>query len=282
MNTVAFIGLGMMGFPMASRVVDHGYSLLVEDVSDSIVDGFLEKHSNANKLDTNSISNADFVITMLPNSKIVNQVILDKYLEHISPGSTLIDMSSSEPIESKSLAKKVLSNNVYMLDAPVSGGQKKAVSGELSIIAGGEEKVFEKSRKLLSVMGSPIHVGLIGSGHALKALNNYVSAAGLLAVVEALHVGKEFGIDPNIMTDVFNSSTGMNNTTKNKVKQYMLNSAFDSNFSLALMAKDLGIAIGLGENLAQPMKFGTVCRDICEEASANSPKADHTEIYRLM
>ena len=282
MNTVAFIGLGMMGFPMASRMVDHGYSLLVEDVNDSIVDSFLGKHSTAKKLDARNISNANFIITMLPNSKIVSEVILDKYFEFISPGSTLIDMSSSEPIESKSIARKVLSNNIYMLDAPVSGGQKKAGSGDLSIIVGGNEEIFEKSRKLLSVMGEPIHVGLIGSGHALKALNNYVSAAGLIAVVEALHVGEKFGIDPDAMTDVFNNSTGMNNTTKNKVKQYMLNSAFDSNFSLALMAKDLGIAIGLGENLGHPMKFGTVCKDICQEASANSPEADHTEMYRLI
>lgn len=282
MNTVAFIGLGMMGFPMASRMVDHGYNLLVEDVNDSIVDSFLGKHSAARKLDARNISNANFIITMLPNSKIVSEVLLDKYFEFISPGSTLIDMSSSEPIESKSIAQKVFSNNIYMLDAPVSGGQKKAVSGDLSIIVGGDEKIFEKSRKLLSVMGDPIHVGLIGSGHALKALNNYVSAAGLIAVVEALHVGEKFGIDPGAMTDVFNNSTGMNNTTKNKVKQYMLNGAFDSNFSLALMAKDLGIAIGLGENLGHPMKFGTVCKEICQQASANSPEADHTEMYRLM
>lgn len=282
MNTVAFIGLGMMGFPMASRMVDHGYNLLVEDVNDSIVDSFLGKHSTAIKLDARNISNANFIITMLPNSKIVSEVLLDKYFEFISPGSTLIDMSSSEPIESKSIAQKVFSNNIYMLDAPVSGGQKKAISGDLSIIVGGDEKIFEKSKKLLSVMGDPIHVGLIGSGHALKALNNYVSAAGLIAVVEALHVGEKFGIDPDAMTDVFNNSTGMNNTTKNKVKQYMLNGAFDSNFSLALMAKDLGIAIGLGENLGHPMKFGTVCKDICQQASANSPEADHTEMYRLM
>jgi 3-hydroxyisobutyrate dehydrogenase len=133
-------------------------------------------------------------------------------------------------------------------------------------------------------MGKRIfHCGPLGAGHAMKALNNYVSAAGLVATVEALHAGRHFGLDPAVMTDVLNSSTGRNNTTENKVKAFMLSGRYDSGFALALMAKDLGIAMTLGSQVGSPMRLGDALRTMWEEAAdALGAAADHTEMHRWL
>jgi 3-hydroxyisobutyrate dehydrogenase len=125
-------------------------------------------------------------------------------------------------------------------------------------------------------------VGEVGNGHAMKALNNFVSAAGLVAAVEALHIGEKFGLDPAVMNRILNVSTGKNNTTEKKVEQFMLSGAFDSGFGLALMAKDVGIAIQLAEQLGVPALQGHVCYELWRKAAQENRAADHTEMYRLL
>lgn len=151
-------------------------------------------------------------------------------------------------------------------------------------MVGGTTEVLEKYRPVLEAMGKNItHVGPAGAGHAMKALNNYVSAAGLIATAEALHAGQEFGLDPAVMVSVMNNSTAKNNTTENKVNQFMLSGKFNSGFSLALMAKDLGIAIGLGQSLNSPMQVGESVLASWRQASEMLGKgADHTEMYRFV
>jgi 3-hydroxyisobutyrate dehydrogenase len=132
-------------------------------------------------------------------------------------------------------------------------------------------------------MGKAItQVGPIGAGHALKALNNYVSAAGMIAAIEAVHVGAAFGIDRAVIVDVMNASTGQNNTTLNKIHQYMLNDAFNSGFSLALQAKDVGIAADLGPALGLKMPLAEIVSGMTQAASEHlGSKADHTELYKM-
>jgi 3-hydroxyisobutyrate dehydrogenase len=287
--TIGFIGLGMMGYPMAHLLAGAGHSLFVHDISESVVERFLTEHAGAQKLDSCGPSaELDIVITMLPDSNAVHAAVLgtpDKpgIAESLRAGSVIIDMSSSEPLRSRELAATLAARGIDYLDAPVSGGVKRAVNGTLAIMVGGETPVIDRYRPVLEVMGQNITVvGKAGAGHAMKALNNYVSAAGLLAAVEALHVGQAFGLDPEAMTDVLNSSTGKNNTTENKVKQFMLSGAYNSGFSLALMAKDLGIAMGLGKSLSQPMELGDQLLALWRSANEQLGKgADHTEMYRF-
>lgn len=288
--TVGFIGLGMMGFPMAHLLHQAGHRLIVRDVAAATVERFLAEHAGAQAADDAAgFAPADVVITMLPNSDIVDATVLGSggepgLLGSLRPGAVVIDMSSSQPMRSKALAEKLSAAGLRFLDAPVSGGVRRAVDGTLAIMVGGDAELFEVQRDLLSRLGKIVtHVGPAGAGHAVKALNNYVSAAGLVAAAEALHVARRFGLDPAVVTDVFNGSTGKNNTTENKVKPFMLSGTFNSGFSLQLMAKDLGIAMSLGQTLDQPMQLGRTVLALWDEAARNLDRgADHTEMYRFL
>ena len=222
---------------------------------------------------------------MLPNSAIVEAVLLDEgWADALPAGATVIDMSSSEPVRSRTLGEALAGKGLGYLDAPVSGGVKRAVDGTLAILVGGEADRLARWRPVLEAMGkSVLHIGPAGSGHAAKALNNFVSAAGLLATVEALQVAQRFGIMPEAMTDVLNASSGRSNTSENKVKQFMLSGSFASGFSLKLMDKDLGIAGALAESVDYPLGFGRHCIETWHAIAGEvGPAVDHTEMYRLL
>ena len=170
---------------------------------------------------------------------------------------------------------------IHFVDAPVSGGVKKAIDGTLAIIVGGQRDDYETCLTLLEKMGkSIVYVGDAGAAHAVKALNNYVSAAGLIAVSEALNAAEKFGLDPHVVNKVFNASTGRNNTTENKVENFMLNEAFNSGFALALMRKDLQIALGLIEGMNCYSELAQQVVKMAQEADEKLGKgADHTAMY---
>jgi 3-hydroxyisobutyrate dehydrogenase len=222
---------------------------------------------------------------MLPNSAIVEAVLLnDGFASKMRKGALVIDMSSSEPLRSRDLAATLAEKGLDYLDAPVSGGVKRAEAGSLAILVGGAEPVMTAALPVLEAMGrSILHIGPAGAGHAAKALNNFVSACGLMITVEALHVAERFGISPDVMTDVLNASTGRNNTTENKVKQFMLSGSFGSGFALHLLDKDLGIAQSLANSVGYPLTFGRHGIETWHGlAQLASPSADHTEMYRFL
>jgi 3-hydroxyisobutyrate dehydrogenase len=159
----------------------------------------------------------------------------------------------------------------------------RAITGELAIMTGGDAGALDAVDPLLRAMGTTIHrIGPVGAGQAMKALNNLVSAGGLLIAVEALAIGQQFGLDPAVMTDVLNASTGMNNSTQKKLKQYVLSRKFDSGFGLDLMAKDLSIALEVGRDGAVATPFAALCREMWAGASALLGKGqDHTAIAKL-
>ncbi|MDY7577698.1 NAD(P)-dependent oxidoreductase [Herbaspirillum sp. RTI4] len=288
-KSICFIGLGMMGYPMAALLAKAGYALQVSDADPLKAKQFADEYQ-AQVLDTGTdkLTPVDIVITMLPNSEIVESVILGKNKDGLAyrlpVATTFIDMSSSEPMRSRQLSATLAAMGQAYIDAPVSGGVKKAVDGSLAIMVGGAAATYAACTEVLQCLGKTLfHVGDAGAGHAMKALNNYVSAAGLIAAVEALHVGQMFGLDPAIMTDVLNTSTGRNNTTEGKVKQFMLSGTFGSGFSLQLMTKDLGVAMKLGQELNYPMNLGNECLKIWKDAAQSLDRtADHTEMYRLL
>jgi 3-hydroxyisobutyrate dehydrogenase len=284
---IGFIGLGMMGTPMVQCLAKAGFQLFLADADASRTDA-LAKEVGAARLDAENAPSLDALITMLPNSAIVESVLLDgdakAWARLLPKGAVVIDMSSSEPERSRKLGATLGKMGLDYLDAPVSGGVKKAKDGTLAILAGGDAAVLDTCRPVLEAMGkSVLHIGTAGSGHAAKALNNYVSAAGLMATVEALHIAERFGIDPAAMTDVLNASTGRSNTSENKVKQFMLSGSYASGFALQLMNKDLKIARALSEAVGYPMKLGMTCTSVWDEVSQRStPATDHTEMYRLL
>ena len=283
MQRIGFIGLGMMGTPMAQCVAKAGFELFVSDVDAAKVTAL---GGVAKPLTSDNAASLDALITMLPNSAIVEESLLGAaaWARRLPRGAVVLDMSSSEPERSRRLGATLAGLGLDYLDAPVSGGVGKAQTGKLAILVGGDAAVLERCRALLQTMGgSVLHIGAAGAGHAAKALNNYVSAAGLVATVEALQVGARFGIDPAVMTAVLNASSGRSNTSENKVKQFMLSGTYASGFALQLMNKDLKIAHALSDSVGYSMRLGNVCAAMWDDAAKRStPATDHTEMYRLL
>jgi 3-hydroxyisobutyrate dehydrogenase len=285
---IGFIGLGMMGAPMVQCLRKAGFELFIDDADGARADTLADQ-TGAHRLDADHAASLDALITMLPNSAIVEAVVLGEkdgkgWAARLAKGAVVIDMSSSEPERSRELGKTLEAQGLAYLDAPVSGGVKRAKEGTLAILVGGDAEVLARCKPVLDAMGkSVLHIGTAGAGHAAKALNNYVSAAGLAATVEALQIASRFGIEPEVMTDVLNASTGRSNTSENKVKQFMLSGTFASGFALQLMNKDLKIARALAQAVGHPMTFGVTCTEVWDEAAQRStPATDHTEMYRLL
>jgi len=288
LSRVGFVGLGKMGRPMAARLVGAGIELAVFDVRPDVVADFVRTCGGKPATTLRDLAaHGDAVVTMLPNGNVVRQAVLgdgadDGLLGAMAAGTVLIDMSSSSPTGTRELGKLLACHHVDMIDAPVSGGVSRAEQGALSIMAGGDRAVVDRCRPVLEPMGQRIFAtGPLGSGHALKALNNLVSAAGLIAAAEALLIGRRFGLDPSVMIDVFNASTARNNSTENKLKQFVLSRSFASGFSLELMVKDLTTAVELAHATCTPAPFSAECRELWAAAQAELEEdADHTAVVQ--
>jgi 3-hydroxyisobutyrate dehydrogenase len=286
-QTLAFVGLGQMGRPMAARLARAGHRLRVYDANRKALEAFaVESAASACASAAEAARGAEVLITMLPDGRIVRDVLLGagRAADALGRGAAVVDMSSSDPVGTRELGAALAAKGIALVDAPVSGGVRKAVDGTLSIMAGGDGATIERVRPLLDKMGGRIFLtGPLGSGHAMKALNNYVSAAGLAAAAEALVVGARFGLDPAAMTDILNASTGRNNTTEVKVKQFMLSGAFNSGFSVGLMAKDLATAAALADAVGVAAPFAHQCAELWKSASERlGSAADHTAMYRYV
>jgi 3-hydroxyisobutyrate dehydrogenase len=285
---VGFVGLGRMGHPMAVRLGGAGFALRVFDTRREIAADFVGRHGGTAADSLVALASAsDVVITMLPDGHVVERVVAgagDRLLDGLRAGTTLVDMSSSAPVGTAALGRRLAEHGIGMLDAPVSGGVPRAEAGTLAIMVGGEPALVERWRPLLATMGEHVFsTGRLGSGHAVKALNNLVSAAGLVAAAEALLVGRRFGVDPGVMLDVFNASTARNNSTEHKFRPFVFSRSFASGFSLDLMVKDLGTAVDLAAATGTPVRLGAACRDLWTSAQAElGAGADHTEVVRWL
>jgi 3-hydroxyisobutyrate dehydrogenase len=226
---------------------------------------------------------ADGVVLMLPNSKIVRAVLLDQgLLDALAPGTLLLDMSSSAPTDTREIAPAITERGVRFVDAPVSGGVRGARAGSLTIVVGGEDADVEAARPLLEVVGSrALHVGGIGAGHALKALNNLLSAATLIATSEAVEAGRRFGLDPAVMIDAINTSSGRSYSTEYKFPDFVLPETYDAGFNINLMVKDIACALELAESTGSPSSVTEVIVDQWRRAAQDLPDdADHTAIAK--
>ena len=273
MRPVAFIGLGTMGQPMAANLAREGFDVRSYD----------KNGSGSCRSVREAARGATVLIAMLPNGSVVRSAVLEA-LPSLKPGSIVVDMSSSDPAGTRSLGDALAAKSVAMIDAPVSGAVIKARDGTLTIMAGGRRDALKKVMPILRTMGNQIfHVGPLGAGHAVKALNNYLGAAGTLAGFEALLIARAFGLEPRPMLAAINASTGRNWTTERKIPAQVLSGDFASGFKLALMVKDIGIAAELASGLRVSAPYLKETLRLWRTAQRRLPKnADHTEIYRAM
>ncbi len=282
---IGFIGLGAMGWPMASCLIKAGYSVAPYDVRAGQLDKFLAEVGGVRVVSLAELGRTcDVVVSILPTSAIVEKVLFapDGVASTLRKGAVVIEMTSGIPDETVCFAERLAKQGVTLFDAPVSGGVPRAVSGQLTIMAGGDAAAIDASMPIMEAMGSVIRTGKIGSGHAMKALNNLVSAGGFLIGVEALLIGAKFGIDAGTMVDILNVSSGANNSTQKKFKQYVLSRSFDSGFAIELMVKDLSIALEVARGGGVNAPFSALCRELWAGASTMlGPRVDHTAVVQL-
>jgi len=280
---IALIGLGNMGLPMSACLVRAGFDVAGFDISTDARERFDKAGMKAAPDAADAVKDAAVVITLLPNGKVVRSAV-EAIRAHLNPGTVLIDMSSSEPLGTRALGEAMIAAGFPFIDAPVSGGVKRAIDGTLAIMAGGDGATIDRVEPVLAAMGRQVfRTGPLGSGHAVKALNNYVSAAGLAAAVEALAVSRKFGVDPTTFTDVLNASSGRNNTTEIKLKPFIIPESYTSGFSLGLMAKDIRTADDLGRALGLPMPLADVVAELWTAAEAEiGGSIDHTAFGKYL
>jgi len=283
---IGFVGLGNMGAPMARHLVTAGYQLVAADANPAALERFCSTApcERARSL-TELGQSCRLVITMLPDGAAVRQVLLagDGVVAGLSAGCVVLDMSSAEPVGTRELGRKLALAGIALVDAPVSGGVKRAVEGTLAIMAGGEPAAIARCRPVLAKLGQVFCTGVGGSGHAVKALNNYLSAVALAATAEAMMAGERFGIEPPVMLEILNHSTGRNSATEQKYPAFVLPRSFNSGFALGLMAKDLAIARDLAASLGTPSALLRECAELWRRAERLlGASADNTELVRYL
>jgi 3-hydroxyisobutyrate dehydrogenase len=298
-TVVGFVGLGNMGIPMTTRLVAAGYRVRGFDTSPTAMANFAaigSSDAGGSALPAASLeaagAGADAVIVMLPDSDIVERVILGRLaaespsvasgglLASLPSGATIIDMSSSDPARTQVVAGLTASSGVALIDAPVSGGVSGARAGTLTIMVGGPAPSFERFKPMLSAIGSRVvHAGPVGAGHAVKALNNLMSAAHLLASSEALIAGQRFGLDPAVMLEIVNGSSGRSGSTENKWPNYILTGKYNAGFTMRLLVKDIKLALAIEHATGVPATASEAVVATWESALADLPAdADHTAI----
>jgi len=281
---IGFIGLGMMGLPMARNLLKAGFSLVACDPSEAARQA-LEGDVLFAATPAGVADACEIIVLMLPDSPIVAKVVEGEggLLPVLRRGQLVIDMSSSLPGETRRLAPLVASKGAAYIDAPVSGGVTKARSGTLAIMVGGDDAAYAKAEPVLRGMGETlIRTGAVGSAHAMKALNNFVYAAGQLAAAEALRMGEALDLDLGILANVLNASSGRNITTETKLKS-MIGGTYELGFSLGLMRKDLETAGAIAAETGIDAPSLATCRSMWTEAlAALGPRVDTTEIHRFL
>jgi 3-hydroxyisobutyrate dehydrogenase len=287
---IGFVGLGRMGRPMAARLAGAGYRVLGYDVSGAAARAWAEhvaddRAARAVPVLAGAADGAAAIVLMLPDSAVVTDVLVSQGLLAALPrGTVVIDMSSSAPRSTRELAARAAAGGVALVDAPVSGGVRGAEQGSLTVMVGGAAADVRRAAPLLDVLGGRVmHVGEVGAGHAVKALNNLMSATHLLATSEAMAAAAEFGLDIPTVLAAINTSSGRSGSTENKWPNFIVPRTFDSGFALRLMLKDMRIALDLAESARTPARLSAAAVALwASAADALPPDADHTEIARWL
>ena len=288
-SRIGFIGMGVMGAPMAINLAAAGYPVTIFD-SDPARAAAAARGGRGIAVAASAAelaAGAEVVITMLPHGEVVRQVTCgvagaDGIGAAMKPGALLLDTSSSEPWHTRATAVVLAARGVAMVDAPVSGAQWGAEAAELVFMVGGSATDLARVRPLLDAMGRAVHhVGPLGAGHTMKCINNMITAMTFVATAEGLAIGKRAGLDPVAMNDVLNESTGASWLTRNHFAQRVFSRTFDDPFKLDLMAKDVGIAMGLAQEHGLPLPLSAVGQQLYRAAArAVGPGRSVSEMVR--
>ena len=280
---IGFIGLGIMGRPMAKNLCKAGHELIVFDFNKDAVADLVTCGAKAAETGKDVASQVDVVITMVPNSPHVRAAVLGKdgVAEGAKPGTVLIDMSSIDPTESKAIGAEAAKYGIEMLDAPVSGGEPKAIDGTLSVMVGGKKELFDKYYDMLMVMaGSVVYVGELGSGNVAKLANQIVVAVNIAAVSEALTFAKKAGTDPELVYQAIRGGLA-GSTVMDAKAPMMLSRNFKPGFRIELHIKDLNNALNAAHAISSPVPLTGQMMEIMQGLKADGyEKEDHSSIVK--
>lgn len=282
-RVVAVVGLGRMGGAIAGRLLSAGFAVRGADPVGAARDLLTAAGGESFAEAAAAVAGSDIVILMLPDSDAVDAVMGDPDVVAALGGATVVDAGSSDPGRTRSLAERLDALGVAFVDAPVSGGVVGALAGELTIMVGGDDRVVDHVELALASFGRVVRVGPVGAGHAVKALNNLLSASHLLMTSEAVLAASRFGVRREVLLEVVNGSSGRSGSSELKWPRYILPGTFDSGFAMSLMVKDVRIALSL-------LDRSGVASDVADATLANweraldalDPGADHTEIARWL
>ncbi|WP_419037382.1 2-hydroxy-3-oxopropionate reductase [Enterocloster bolteae] len=280
---IGFIGLGIMGRPMAKNLVKAGYDLMVYDLNEEAVADLVSCGARAADSSREASLEAEVVITMVPNSPQVREVVLGKdgMAEGASEGTVLIDMSSIDPTESRSIGMELKKYGIEMMDAPVSGGEPKAIEGTLSVMVGGRRELFDRYYDMLMVMaGSVVYVGKLGAGNVAKLANQIIVAVNIAAVSEALTFAKKAGTDPELVYQAIRGGLA-GSTVLDAKAPMMFRGDFKPGFRIELHIKDLGNAINAAHAVSSPVLMTGQLMEIMQALKADGlEKKDHSCIVK--
>ncbi|WP_071882505.1 2-hydroxy-3-oxopropionate reductase [Pelosinus fermentans] len=252
---IGFIGLGIMGKPMSKNLLKAGYELIVVDRNQAAVDEVVAAGAKSAATAKAVAQQADIIITMLPNSPHVKEVVLGEngILEGVKKGTTFIDMSSIAPLVSRELAAKLAEKGVEMLDAPVSGGEPKAIDGTMSVMVGGKQEVFDTCYPIMKAMaGSVVRTGEVGAGNVTKLANQVIVALNIAAVSEALVLASKAGVEPDLVYQAIRGGLA-GSTVLDAKAPLMMDRKFDPGFRINLHIKDLANVLETSHDMGAPL-----------------------------
>lgn len=282
---VGFVGLGTMGAPMSNNIVRAGYDVRLFDVDvdrASDIAGGIGAEAAA---DISELGDCEIIVTMLPTSAIVRQALLDDsgaLRVPLAAGAVVVDMSSSDPNETVETGRLLQRHGVTLVDAPVSGAKERAAAGTLTIMLGGDDDAaIERALPVITTMSRDIfRTGKLGTGHAMKALNNFVAGASFVAASEAIIAGERFGLDPRVIVDVLDVSTGQSFATSHVMGDHVVDGRFASGFALPLITKDVRIAQALQASVSHRAPVCDAVSESLGSALDALGNVDHTAAYK--
>lgn len=282
---IGFIGVGAMGLPMAANVLKSGYELYVNDVNTEAVNQLVSLGAKSADSPKELAQVSDMIVLMLPNTKIIELVLNGDtgLLAGMKAGSTIINMSSIDPMSTKRLAAQVEKLDIEWVDAPVSGGTKGAEAGTLTLMVGCKEELLEGVQPVLEAMGKIKYVGSVGAGSGIKMVNNLLLGVNMVAVSEALVLGAKVGIEPEVMREIISSSSGRSYAFEAKVPNFVFKGNFEPGFAIDLQYKDLQLAISAAKELQVPLYLGNLSQQVYESArAAGLGKKDISAVITLL
>ena len=281
---IGFIGIGIMGKPMAKNLLKAGYELIVLDINKSAVDELTAMGAESAETPSEVAAKTKTVITMLPNSPEVKEVALGKngLIEGVSEGSVLIDMSSIAPLASREMAAALAEKGAEMLDAPVSGGEPKAIEGTIAVMVGGKKEVFDANYDLMMAMaGSVVYVGEIGAGNIAKLCNQVVVALNIAAVSEALTLAQKAGVSPDLVYQAIRGGLA-GSTVMDAKAPMMMDRNFNPGFRIELHIKDMNNVLETSREVGVPLPLASQVMEIMQAIKQDgSDVEDHSSIVKF-